>query len=274
MNSPAATLQPLTLAETIDLERYPINDLNSPKGQALVAFCRAALRFEGACEIPAFFRPEAVQALVAEAKAKESVSFRTDDTHNVYFEPVPEGASSTDPKGVLEHSAKNTIAFDQIDEDSPLKVAYESDEMTDFLGQALEMPSFYRYGDPLGAASLMIFNDGDELGWHFDRSPFAVTAMLQPVEHGGEYQYHHNLRGEGDENPEGVLAALSETQPGRITLNPQAGSLSMFRGQRSLHRVTPVEGGQTRINAVFAYSSKPDDRMNTLTQKLFYGRTA
>ncbi|MBW0092245.1 hypothetical protein I4I73_24920 [Pseudonocardia sp. KRD-184] len=46
------------------------------------------------------------------------------------------------------------------------------------------------------------------------------------------------------------------------------------RGRHSLHRVTPVAGGRPRINAVLAYSARPGDRLNTLTQELFYGRSA
>lgn len=98
--------------------------------------------------------------------------------------------------------------------------------------------------------------------------------MLQPSPTGGEYQYHHHLRSGEDQNEAGVLAALRDEYPGRITLAGTPGALTMFRGQYSLHRVTPVEGDQTRINAVLAYSQKPDDKLNPLTQKLFYGRTA
>jgi hypothetical protein len=258
------------LADVIDLSRYPIDDVDNPRREALVDFCRAALAFEGACQLPGFMRPDAVGSLVAEALAKRDRSHRTDDTHNVYFEKVAEATG--DVAGVLEHSSKNAIAWDLIGEDSPLRIAYESEALTRFLGEALSMNEIHRYADPFGAASLMIFDSGDELGWHFDRSPFAVTVMLQPSLAGGEYQYHHHLRSESDENPAGVLAALEGAQPGRITLPNEPGTLSMFRGHYSLHRVTPVAGDQVRINAVLAYSAKPGDKMNGLTQELFYGR--
>jgi hypothetical protein len=267
----AATPTTLALADVIDLSRYPIDEPDNPRRAALVEYCRAALKFEGACQLPGFMRADAVERLVAEALGKRDQSYRTDDTHNVYFEKV--GApDANDPAGVLEHSSKNAIAWDLIDQDSPLRIAYESDALTRFLGDALSMNEFHRYADPFGAASLMLFEDGDELGWHFDRSPFAVTVMLAPSRDGGEYQYHHHLRSADDENPAGVLAALNDEQPGRITLPNEPGTLSMFRGQYSLHRVTPVVGDQVRINAVLAYSAKPGDKLNALTQELFYGR--
>jgi hypothetical protein len=272
MASPTTTTRPVVLADVIDVSRYPIDEFDNPRRQALVDFCRAALGFEGACQLPGFFRPHAVELLVAEAIEKRDRSYRTDDTHNVYFEKAEDSTGLGDPAGVLEHSSKNAIAWDLIGQDSPLRIAYESDLLTRFIGDALSMKDFHRYADPFGAASLMIFEPGDELGWHFDRSPFAVTVMLQPSLAGGEYQYHHHLRSESDENAAGVLAALEGTQPGRITLPNEPGTLSMFRGHHSLHRVTPVAGEQVRINAVLAYSATPGDKLNALTQELFYGR--
>lgn len=272
--STSTTTRPVALADVIDLDRYPIDDAHSPRRRALVDYCRAALAFEGACQLPGFMRPAAVEQLVAEALEKRGRSYRTDDTHNAYFEKVVEATDPDDPAGVLEHSSKNAIAWDLIDQASPLRTAYESDALTQFLGDALSMRDFHRYADPFGAASLMIFAPGDELGWHFDRSPFAVTVMLQPSRAGGEYQYHHHLRSESDENKPGVLAALKGELAGRITLPNEPGTLSMFRGQHSLHRVTPVAGDDMRINAVLAYSPKPNDKLNALTQKLFYGRSS
>jgi hypothetical protein len=256
----------------IDLDRYPIHELAGARGQALLAFCRASLDFEGACQLPGFFRPEAVKALVAEAEAQRAQAWRTDDQHNVYFEQLRDDQPPA--RTLLQHTSKSAVAWDLVAADSPLRTAYESPGLTTFLGQALGMESFFRYADPLGAASLMLFDAGDELGWHFDRSPFAVTVMLQPAADGGEYQYHHHLRSGDDENEAGVVAALHDEYPGRITLAGSPGALTMFRGQYSMHRVTPVRGDQTRINAVLAYSQRPDDKLNPLTQKLFYGRTA
>lgn len=270
MNTAIAT----TISEILDLDRYPLDQLDSPKGQLLLESCRAALRFEGACQLPGLLKADAVEKLVAEAHSKRAQAYRTDNSHNVYFEPIGENLPADDPTSLLEHSSKNAIAWDLIDRDSPLRIAYEWEGLTNFIGQAMEIENLYKYADPLGACSLMSFEEGDELGWHFDRSPFAVTLMLQPSESGGEYQYFHRLRTPEDENKTGVAQRINGSVEGRIKLVSEPGTLSMFRGQYSMHRVTPVEGKQTRINAVLAYSEKPEDKMNALTQQLFYGRTA
>jgi len=267
------TLTTPVITDILDLDRYPLDRLDSPKGQLLLESCRAALRFEGACQLPGLVKEEAVGKLIAEAIAKRDQAFRTDSTHNVYFEPRDESLPAGDPASLLQHSSKKAVAWDIVDEDSPLRIAYEWDALTNFIGQAMEIDTLYKYADPLGACSLMLFEEGDELGWHFDRSPFAVTVMLQPSVAGGEYQYFHRLRTPGDENKAGVADRIRGSEEGRIKLVSEPGTLSMFRGQYSMHRVTPVRGTQTRINAVLAYSEKADDKMNELTQKLFYGRT-
>ena len=272
----ADTMNALTLTaigDILDLDRYPLDDLNSPKGKLLLESCRAALRFEGACQLPGLVRPDAVERLIDEATAKRDSAFKTDSSHNVYFEPLAENAPTDDPSGIVLRSSKKAIAWDLIDGDSPLRIAFEWDGLTDFIRQAMELDELYRYADPLGAASLMLYEVGDELGWHFDRSPFAVTVMLQDSVIGGDYQYFHQLRTPEDENKAGIAERLNGSTEGLIKLVSEPGTLSMFRGQYSMHRVTPVRGFPTRINAVLAYSQKPDDVMNTLTQKLFYGRS-
>ena len=77
-----------------------------------------------------------------------------------------------------------------------------------------------------------------------------------------------------EENHEGVRARLTGSRSGVIKLENEPGTLSLFRGHHSMHRVTPVEGSTIRINAVLAYAEEPGHTLNELTQKLFYGRTA
>jgi hypothetical protein len=95
--------------------------------------------------------------------------------------------------------------------------------------------------------------------------------MLQPAEAGGDFEFFPNLRTAGKD---AVVARLTGSRSGVIRLDNDPGTLSLFRGHHSMHRVTPVEGDTIRINAVLAYAEEPGRRLNELTQKLFYGRTA
>jgi hypothetical protein len=51
------------------------------------------------------------------------------------------------------------------------------------------------------------------------------------------------------------------------------GTLTLFRGRYSLHRVTPVAGDRLRLNAVLAYVDQPNVEFSAYARQLFYGRT-
>ena len=50
------------------------------------------------------------------------------------------------------------------------------------------------------------------------------------------------------------------------------GTLVLFRGHTTIHRVTPVVGGSTRLLATFIYSPTPGTRMLAVNQQTFFGR--
>ena len=50
------------------------------------------------------------------------------------------------------------------------------------------------------------------------------------------------------------------------------GTLALFRGRSSLHRVTPVVGKRNRIQTVLAYNTEPDVALSEQARQTFYGR--
>jgi hypothetical protein len=249
----------------IDLNRYPIDDPD------LVAELNQRILLDGVCELPGFVRPDAIAEAAAEAAVLASDWFPTDAQHTVYFEPVDAGAAPGDPRGMRLRSSKKQIAYDQIPADSGIRRMYESEQTTRFLGGVLGL-ELHLLGDPLAALGYAYMEPGDTLAWHFDRSEFAVTLMLQQAERGGAFEYIPNVRTEDDERRDLVATVLDGDRSKVISLDPAPGTLTLFRGHRSLHRVSPVEGERTRVNAVLAYGDRPEMRLNELTQRLFYGR--
>ena len=81
------------------------------------------------------------------------------------------------------------------------------------------------------------------------------------------------LRSEDDRNDEGVRALLGGDRSRIRTMSGEPGTLALFRGHWSPHRVTPVEGSRVRINAVLSYAGAPGHRLGEETYRLFYGRT-
>lgn len=97
--------------------------------------------------------------------------------------------------------------------------------------------------------------------------------MIQSAESGGQVEYVKQLRNSenGDMNFDGVEKVLDGiTEP--IQLAQSDGSLVLFRGRDTLHRVTPNSGKRDRIIAVLAYNTKPGISLSEEARLTFYGR--
>jgi hypothetical protein len=260
----------LDIAEIIDFRKYPVGELAGPGGR-VVEQCRAELAEDGACQLDGFMRPAAIQAVLDEATSLSGRAFRTDATHNVYFTEVTAGLGEEDPRGVTLHSAKWALGYRYCSASSPLRILYEWDGLVTFFKDVLGLPVLYRDADPMGACSVMFHDEGDQLGWHFDNSEFAVTLMLQDCAEGGEFEYVPGIRTADDENFPAVRAVLAGAREPVRSLHAEPGTLTLFRGRHSLHRVTPVRGATGRVNAVLAYASTAGHRLSPLNRRLFYG---
>jgi len=260
--------------DVVDLERYPIHRLAGERGQALVVACRESLAADGACTLPGFITPRAIAAMVGLSRQLSERAWPSDRMHTVYFEAPDATVPSEHPRAWQVRSAKHGIAYDYIPADAPLRRLYESDDLTRFIAAVLEKPLLYRSADPLDALQITTFEPGEELGWHFDNSEFSITVMYQPAEQGGAFEYVPWLRSDDDEHYAEVQQVLQGDRR-RIKLLPSApGTLAFFRGEHSMHRVTPIEGGTPRINSVLTYGERPGMKLNDLTSEQFYGRTS
>ena len=73
-----------------------------------------------------------------------------------------------------------------------------------FLAKVLDKRQLYLMEDPLARVNVMAYRSGEALNWHFDRSEFTVTLLLQEPEAGGVFQYRRDLRWDDDPNYQGV----------------------------------------------------------------------
>lgn len=268
-----AHIAPTPYADIVDLDRYPLHHLDSVRGQAFLLACQQDLRTNGVCLLPGFLTAGAVARIIGQTADLAAKAWSTDKSHTVYFEPVDNSVPADDPRAAEQRSAKKAIAYDYIPDASPIRVLYESADLTTFVAAVLGKETLYRSADPLDALEIAMFEPGDELGWHFDRSEFSVTVMYQEAEQGGHFDYYPALRSADDENYPGVRNVLQGHEDGVVRLPSGPGALAIFRGQHALHRVTPVGGSRPRINSVLTYGERPDMKLNELAQLLFYGRT-
>jgi alkylated DNA repair dioxygenase AlkB len=235
--------------------------------------CREQLNQHGALVLRQFLQPDALQSIIAEGNAQRHLAYHTLSKHNVYLMKKDETYDADHPRNRDVISTKGCITDDVIAAESPLRQLYNDELFKSFLCDVLGETALYPYADPLSSINLHYAPDGQELGWHFDNSSFAITLLVQKPRAGGVFQYVKDLRNAdaGEMNFEGVAAVLDQRQP-VDALAIEAGDLVLFRGRNSMHRVTPTEGDITRMLAVLAYNTQPGIALSETARMTFYGR--
>lgn len=260
--------------DLVDLSRYP---LEAPESQAftdLVAACRADLAATGMFNLPGFLRPGAIAADVARIAPRfRTEAFRHARRHNIYFRREIAGLAPDHPALAEFETVNRTLCADQLAGTALMRL-YDWPAFAGFLARAMEKPALYTMDDPLARVNAMAYGPDEALNWHFDRSEFTTTLLLQAPEAGGDFEYRRDLRREDDPNYEGVARLLAGKDPElrRVTLAP--GTLNVFRGKNTAHRVTPVRGDAARIIAVFSFYDRPGVRFSAEERQGFYGRAA
>lgn len=269
-------MDPLAL---VDLERYPVTDLDG-EGGVVAAHHADELRLHGVSILPGFIRAEALPALVAECEELAAGAYLQDVQGTPYLElPDAEAWPADHPRLAWSRSAVRTVAYDRFHpRASSLRAIYESDVLLAFIARILDRSPLYRYADPLGAMNLAVMRAGDTLGWHFDQTDFVVSLAVQASDAGGEFENVQRLRwvdgGGIDERYDVVARVLGGEAAELVTTVPMTpGTLMLFEGRWSLHRVTPVVGPTTRHVALFGYDTKPGTMSSELLKAIRYGRT-
>lgn len=259
-------------ASLVDLTQYPFENLKTAASRELIARCRSRFNETGALLLPGFLTPAAIALLAAEARGLEGAVHRYHTDHTVYFEPCDEGLPETHPRRRRVRSDKCSVPYDMIPRASLLRRLYEWDPLLNFIAAVLGEEHLYRHADPLAALNINAHGDGQELGWHFDRTDFAITLSLQASDQGGTFEYVANLRSAQDENYAAVARILAGSRDGVCPLSTAPGTLTMFRGHHSLHRVSPSRGQSKRLMATLSYAREPGVTFSAYARKLFYGR--
>ena len=260
------------VSSMIDLSQYPVCDLTIPQSRAFADQSRLEYQQTGLCMLPGFIKPAALELLASEASAFSDKAYFCKSTHNAYLDKGDTSAGESDVANRQEQTFVGSVAYDYIPEGSQLKQLYQWDPLKDFIGYVLGKTPFYRFADPFGACSINVFVEGGEHGWHFDESEFTVTLMLQAPEAGGAFEYVPQIRGHQDEQ-EIVGRVLDGNRQGVVELPFTAGTLLIFGGNQTLHRVTRVSGERPRLVPVLCYAEEPNLVNSESVRQLFWGRT-
>ncbi|MDA1076378.1 MAG: hypothetical protein O3A63_16715 [Proteobacteria bacterium] len=263
----------ITCTSMVDLDRYPVTDLQSTSAQALIARVQADLSGSGACELQGFLTPVAVQCAVEECAILKPEAFTSRTNATAYLTSADSDFPERHARTFTMKSSVGVVGYDQIPLSNSIRQLYEWPPLMEFIARTLDVPHLYHYADPLGALNLAVMGDGDRLGWHFDQTDFVVSIPLVSALEGGEFEVYPLLRSANQENYAAVTAAVTgtSTPPTRFPMNP--GSLLLFKGRHSLHRVTRISGAKHRVVALLAYDTQPDTNSTTELKLARYGRT-
>lgn len=269
----AMTRETSPVSDLVDLDRYPLHAAGSAALRELVAECREQLLTRGVATLPGLVHPAAARRMAEESEAVIDRTFYCDNRHNAYLKPTDPAFPADHPRNRPLATQVGSIAWDLIEPNASLRRLYLWDPLVSFVGAVLDLDPFYRLADPLGACSVNVFRPGMSHAWHFDEADYTTTLMLQKPESGGDFEYVPFLRPATGEDHDGVGRVLDGDESGVVRLPFEPGTLSLFHGSRSLHRVTSCHGDRDRLVAVLCFSSRPDTVNSEAVRKLFWGRT-
>ena len=250
----------------INLEQHPIQESDYSKS------CKDQLDSTGALVMEDFLNSDTVESLQAEARELRPLAYFCHQNHNAYLlDPDPDFPAEH-IRNLEQVSDKGCITHDQVPENSLLRTLYEWPDFRKFLKQVLGEPVF-PYADTLSSININYYEQGQQLGWHFDNASFAVTLMLQSPGQGGEFEYREMVR--NCEKDDSAFADTEAVIKGKLqpkTLAIGDGSLVLFRGRNSLHRVAPVVSEHARILVTLNFNTEPGIMLSELARMAFFGR--
>ncbi len=257
----------------VDLHRYPLLTLSGPAGQALVETARSQLSESGACELAGFVTDTGVETLRRDAMQLAGLAHRSGGMGTAYLEAPDLTRPAEHPRRWVGPYSTGAVAYDLFPAKSPLRRLYEWEPLARLVESVLDRGPVYPYADPFGALNLAVMQEGDQLQWHFDQTDFVVSLAIQPADQGGDFEVAPRIRRSSDECYDDVASVLAGHHDRVVTLALTPGTLLIFEGRNSLHRVSPVRGRSPRLVGLLAYDTEPGRTGSKRLRMDRYGRT-
>ena len=261
------------LKTIVDLDQYPIHNLNSPIIKKLIERCKGELEENRCSTISNFILPESLKVMRSELEKQLDEVYMSKESINAYLYTKDDPSLSKDhPKRNFMNRYNGYLNSDCFSNNSEMKFLYETEELLKFVSACLGVSPIYRWADPLACHAYNVMKPEGVLPWHFDSCEFTLSLMIQKPEKGGVFEYCPNIREPGNENFEEVKKVLDGDRARVRQLKLEPGDLQIFKGRFTLHRVTKVEGKKSRYMCIPAYVLDPW-RVNTPEHsKAIYGK--
>ena len=245
------------ISNIIDLDKYPIDDLDNPITQKLIKDCRARLDYDGCALIKDLVKQESLDRMQAEADLLYDQTYWSKGSHTPYFNKDDPSLPEGHPKRSFQERSSGYINSDILVTESDLRAIYASNTVTQFISKCLGVTPLYIWEDPLACNPYSIMDPDNYFPWHFDGNEFTVSILVQESEAGGVFEYAADLRNPENENFEGVKEILEGGREGVNQLDLRPGDMQIFKGRFSMHRVTKITGNRRRVIALPTYVTDP-----------------
>lgn len=257
----------------VDLDRYPIDDLASPKRRELIENAKASLRENGLASFPGFLTEKGLATCVAEVETLKSKAYPRDLLRFIYPQETLDPSLPADhPFRKPQPLVQRMLPADVFDGASELRKIYEWGGLPPFFAEILGQ-SVHQIADPFLSLAVIMMHNGQTHDWHFDGNDWVVTLLLQRPEKGGEFEFIPHTRDKDNPGLDRVEAVLRGTSDEVISISQDAGTLVLFYGDQSVHRVAPCHGERDRMVATFSYDNAPGFVFNEKVQMNASGRT-
>ncbi len=264
----------MQIDDIFNLEKYPLNQLDSAEGKDFINSIRNSLDEDGSCTLEKFVTQDALQLMAEQAVELVDLAYAGPTSVSPYFfnYKIAEGMDVDEHHPTRRTGKRNLsqVASDLMPESHVLSILYRSPQMLEFLSWIRGIP-IYCNQDKYQSLNISMMDRGGCQQWHFDTGRMVTTLLLQAPESGGEFEYAPNIRSDADENFDEVEKVLDGISDRVKRLKLQEGTLSLFQGHYSLHRVTEVQGARTRIQGILGYATQPDLVGNLESSILHYG---
>ena len=178
------------LKTIVDLEKYPIQNLNSPIIKELINKCKSELDQFSCSTIPNFILPKSLKIMNTELEKQVDEVYMSKESINPYLNSKDEPSLEKDhPKRIFSNRYNGYLNSDLFDKDSEMKFLYEQEELLKFVSACVGESPIYRWADPLACHAYNVMKPDGILPWHFDSCEFTLSIMIQKPEKGGIFEY-------------------------------------------------------------------------------------
>ena len=252
----------------VDLERYPLDRLDSPAGMALVESVRAQMARDSGAHLPGFLRPSGLAACLAEAERAAPLARHSNNRFTPYYRKPDPSYPDGHPRASAVTFAVGYVAREDIPPASPFRALYEGEAMLAFMRAVTPGAPVWRYSEPRGSLNITVMRAGEELGWHFDANETVASVLFRRAAGGGRFGWIPDIRSPGDPAEDAIAAVLAGDTSAARWVDPDAGDLLLFRGRNALHCVTPIEGEPPRLIGLMSFDNVEVAPDNPATREL------